>query len=209
VIHEFKLIYELDTTVACAVAAYLDAEHYVYLHNKYSPKYEVLEREGRRIRIAQKWLLGNLVVGQSLWTEYEPPARFINYEVSPSPSWLPSIHHVMKTRTDLRYYPTADGKRTVSDLTVTLDMPFWLYPARGILEERLSTLKKEKDQEDVEMLLRRDKIFGRGNIKGYLQDHQFMLHKDDFVKHFGGETSDAGAASGPRPRPPAEASGES
>ena len=29
----------------------------------------------------------------------------------------------------------------------------------------------------------------RGNIKSYLQDHQFMLHKDDFVKHFGGEAA--------------------
>jgi hypothetical protein len=187
--HEFKLIYELDTTVACAVAAYLDAEHYVYLHNKYSPKYEVLKVEGHRIRIGQTWLLGKLSVGQSLWAEYEPPARFIQYDVAPLPSWLPSIHHVMKTRTDLRYYPTADGKRTVSDLTVTLDMPFWLYPARSILEERICTLKKEKDQEDVEMILRRAAIFGRGNIKSYLPDHQFMLHKDDFVKHFGGEAA--------------------
>jgi hypothetical protein len=191
--HEFKLIYELDTTVACAVAAYLDAEHYVFLHNKYSPKYEVIKREGRRIKIWQTWNLGKLTVGQSLWTEYDPPARFLNYEVTPFPFWMPTIHHVMKTKTELRYYPTEDGKRTVSDLTVTLDMPFWLYPLRGIIEEKICTLKKEKDQEDVDMILRREKIFGRGNIKSYLADHQFMLHKDDFVKHFGAE------AAGPTP----------
>jgi len=187
--HEFRLIYELDTTVACAVAAYLDAEHYVYLHSKYSPRYEVTKREGRRIHILQKWKLGKLTIGQSCWTEYDPPARFLNYEIAPLPLWLPSIHHVMKTTTDLRYYPTADGERTVSDLTVTLDMPFWLYPARHMIEERMCILKKEKDQEDIAMILRRAKIFGRGNIKGYLQEHQFMLHKDDFVKHFGGDAA--------------------
>ncbi len=187
--HEFKLIYELDTTVACAVAAYLDAEHYVYLHKRYSPKYEVIKREGRRIRIWQTWQLGKLTVGQSVWTEYDPPARFLNYEVSPYPSWLPTIHHVMKTKTDLRYYPTEDGERTVSELTVTLDMPFWLYPARELIQERMCTLKKEKDEEDMDMIRRRAKIFGRGNIKSYLSDHQFMLHKDDFVKHFGGASA--------------------
>lgn len=184
--HEFKLVYELDTTVACAVAAYLDAEHYVFLHGNYSPKYEVIKREGRRIRISQEWRLGKLAVGQSLWTEYEPPARFLNYEVSPYPLWFPTIHHVMKTKTDLRYYPTADGKRTVSDLTITLDMPIWLYPARKIIEGQICRLKKEKDDQDMVMIERRAKIFGRGNVKSYLADHQFMLHKDDFVKHFGG-----------------------
>lgn len=52
--HTFKLIYELDTTVGCAVAAYLDAEHYVFLHNKYSPQYEVVERNGRKIKIGKR-----------------------------------------------------------------------------------------------------------------------------------------------------------
>lgn len=187
--HTFKLIYELDTTVGCAVAAYLDAEHYVFLHNKYSPQYEVEERDGRKIKIKQTWHYGKLAVSQHCWTEYDPPARFLNYEITPIPWWLPTIHHVMKTKTELRYYPTEDGKRTVSDLTVWLEMPAWLYPLRHLIQEKMCQLKKEKDQEDVEMILRREKIFGRGNIKGYLLDHQFMLHKDDFVKHFGSEAA--------------------
>ena len=81
-------------------------------------------------------------------------------------------------------------------LAVTLDLPIWLYPARMIIQERICTLKKEKDKEDLEMLVRRDRIFGRGNIKSYLQDHQFMLHKEDFVEHFGGnaQAAEPGAA---------------
>ncbi len=187
--HTFDLVYEIDTTVACAVAAYLDAEHYVFLHRKYSPVYEVVAKEGRRIRIRQEWHLGVLHVAQELWTEYEPPARFLNYEVS-SPWWFPSVHHVMKTRTDLRYYPTEDGRRTVSHLKVELEMPRWLWPLRHLIEKKMCELKKEKDAEDIAMIRRRDEIFGRGNIRSYLMDHQFMLHKEDFVKHFGAPAAD-------------------
>jgi hypothetical protein len=39
------------------------------------------------------------------------------------------------------------------------------------------------------MIERRAQLFGRGNIKSYLADHQFMLHKDDFVEHFGSESA--------------------
>ena len=191
--HSFKLIYELDTTVACAVAAYLDAEHYVFLHKKYSPIYEAVEKDGRRIRIRQEWNYGKIKVSQYCWTEYDPPARFLNYEVSSSPFWVPSIHHVMKTRTELKYYPTPDGKRTVSDLTVDLEIPNILYPFRNLIEKKMCQLKKEKDQEDMDMIVRREKIFGRGNIRGYLSDHQFMLHKDDFVKHFGNDAQSVAA----------------
>jgi hypothetical protein len=91
----------------------------------------------------------------------------------------------MKTRTDLRYFPNADGTATVSHLDVELELPFWLWPLRHVIERKMCALKREKDDEDMEMIERRAEIFGRGNIKAYLADHQFMLHKDDFVEHFG------------------------
>ena len=187
--HTFTLTYELDTTVACAVAAYLDAEHYIFLHRKYATHYEIVERDGRRLRIAQTWRHGKATVSHSCWTEYDPPARFLNYEMSSSPWWIPSIHAVMKSRTDLKYYPDATGTKKVSHLVVDIDLPFWLWPLRHFIERRMCELKREKDAEDMEMISRREQIFGRGNIKGYLADHQFMLHKEDFVAHFGGEAA--------------------
>jgi hypothetical protein len=84
--------------------------------------------------------------------------------------------------------------RTVSDLKIDLELPLWLWPARHMIEERLCRLKREKDDEDMEMIERRAKIFGRGNIKSYLADHQFMLYKDEFVKHFGRDTATADAS---------------
>lgn len=187
--YTFSLVYELDTTVAVAVATYLDAEHYAFLHNKYSPVYEVLEHTDRTILIKQTWRYGRRRVGQIYTTEYEPPARFLNYDLRPSPRWRPSIHHLMKTRTDLRYYANDDDTATVSHLTVELDMPFFLWPLRRFIERKMCALKREKDDEDIAMIERRAEIFGRGNVNAYLADHQFMLHKDDFVKHFGADAN--------------------
>jgi hypothetical protein len=194
--YTFTLIYELDTTVACAVATYLDIEHYVFLHKKYLPHHEVVEKDGRRVKIKQTWHFGKQAVTQYCWTEYDPPARFLNYEISTAPWWVPSVHHVMKTRTELRYYPDATGTKTVSHLTVDLELPFWLWPLRKVIEKRLCELKIEKDSEDMAMISRREKLFGRGNVKSYLVDHQFMLHKEDFIAHFGQTNAHNEAAAG-------------
>ncbi len=183
--HRFELLYELDTTVGCAVAAYLDAEHYAFLHSKYSPIYEVLEHAGRTIRIRQTWTFQGLRIGQTCTTEYAPPARFLNYGIAGYPVFLPSVHHVMTTKTELFYYPDATGKKTVSHLVVDLELPRVLSPLLPRIERSMAELKKEKDLEDMEMIFRRERLFGRGNIKGYLAAHQFMLHKDDFVDFFG------------------------
>jgi hypothetical protein len=102
---------------------------------------------------------------------------------------MPSVHHIMKSRTDLRYYPNADGTATVSHLEVELDLPFFLWPFRHMIERKMCALKREKDAEDMEMIQRRAQIFGRGNIKAYVADHQFLLHKDEFVEQFGDESA--------------------
>lgn len=188
--HRFEVVYAMDTTLGCAVAAYLDAEHYAFLHSKYSPQYEVVHKDGRTIRIKQTWTYGRLRIGQSCTTEYAPPARFLNYDIQGLPVWMPSVHHVMKTRTELFYYPDATGTKTVSHLVVDLELPSAMRPLVPAIEAKMVALKKEKDLEDMEMIFRRERLFGRGNLRGYLADHQFMLHKDDFVTHFGSKDAE-------------------
>ncbi len=189
----FTHAYELDTNVACAVAAYLDAEHYIFLHNKYSPQYEVLSHVDDKIMIRQTWLFRGRRVAQICTCEYIAPARFLNYDIKSDPWWKPSVHHLVKTRTDLRYYPDETGERTISHLTVELRMPFFLYPLRHLIEKKMRALKEEKDKEDIEMIDRRAELFGRGNAKAYLADHQFMLHKDEFVEHFASDDPTVGS----------------
>ena len=192
--HRFEVVYALDTTLACAVATYLDAEHYAFLHGKYSPRYEVIAQAGRTIRIAQSWRFNGMRVGQTLTTEYVPPGQFLNYDIAGLPAWLPSIHHLVKSKTELFYYPDDSGRRTISHLVVELEAPAILKPLLSKLEANLTALKKEKDLEDMEMIFRRERLFGRGNIRGYLADHQFMLHKDAFVQHFGNSEAERRAA---------------
>jgi len=43
--HRLTVEYEIDCPVGIAVAVCLDAEHYVFLHKKYSDTYEVLSYE--------------------------------------------------------------------------------------------------------------------------------------------------------------------
>lgn len=187
--HKFELIYELECTVGEAVAAYLDAEHYMYLHKSYMPEYETLWQDGNKIAIRQAWKKGPIVIGNTCITEYDPPARFLNYDLKPFPYWMPSVHHLIDTWTELRYYPSEDSRRTVSHLTVELTMPWFLWPFRKMVEARLIKLKIEKDQEDVNMIARHQKIAGRGNIRGYFKRNVFLLHKEEFVKHFAEEAS--------------------
>lgn len=183
--YRFSLVYDFDATVAAAVAAYLDAEHYVHLHGKYAANYEILEYDDLKMRARVSWKLGPLRTSQSGFVEYIPPARFLQYGTRPDPVWLPSIHHLLDVRTDLRYYEDETRHRTVSHLDFEIDMPFWLWPFRKFIRSRLERLKIEKDEQDLAMIRRRERLFGRGNIKAYLASHQFMLCKEHFVEHFG------------------------
>ena len=147
-------------------------------------RYNVLWQKRNQIAIEQTWQKGPFRIGNSCITEYRPPAEMLNYDLRPIPYWMPSIHHLVHTSTRLRYYPSEDQKRTVSHLRVELELPWFLWPIRKIIERRLRELKIEKDQEDVDMIARQQKIYGRGNIRGYLRKDMFMLHKEAFVRAF-------------------------
>ena len=197
--HRFTLEYEIDTPVAIAVAAYLDAEHYVFLHRKYSDTYEVLSHDpqSRKIVIRESWCLFGLRIGQICTTEYVPPAEFRNYDIRPNPWWLPSIHHVMRTSTRLVYTEIPERNSTLSTLEVELDMPFWLYPFRRWIQKAIERLKIEKDEQDIDMIKRRGRLFGRENNSVYLAEHQFLLHKEDYLRHFGPNSKRLTAAETP------------
>ena len=62
------------------------------------------------------------------------------------------------------------------NLYVEIKLPFWLYPLRYLIQKGIEKLKVA---EDMEMIYRREKLFGRGNNSVYLADHQFILYKDD------------------------------
>lgn len=192
--HSFKVCYELDTPLAIAVAIYLDCEHYIYLHRALTNSIEIIEKGADYYKCHQTWKILGMRVGQSYTCKYHAPATFINEDLKPFPAWLPSIHHIVKTKTTLRYYENPATKATLSELTVEMDMPFWLYPFRKFIQSVIEKIKILKDLEDVALFDRRAKYFGRESNSVYLKRHQFLLHKEDYVKHFGENSSYIGDA---------------
>jgi hypothetical protein len=98
---------------------------------------------------------------------------------------MPSLHHLLKATTRLLYTEIPERNSTWSRLEIELDMVFWLWPFRRWIEKAMTRLKIEKDEQDIDMIRRRGALFGRENNDIYLAEHQFILHKEDYRRHFG------------------------
>lgn len=183
--HRFTMRGEMDGPVAVHVAAYLDCEHYVFLHRDLTDSVEVVAHEGLKVTVRQSWKAFGLTLGHYKTGTYVPPSEFHLEDVRPSPWWFPSIHHLVGIETHLAYSPVPGRDATAFRFDVELTMPFWLYPLRGFLETLIGRLHDRQIDEDLAMIKRRERLFGRGNIAAYLADRQFLYHKETFLKHYG------------------------
>ncbi|MBI3544176.1 MAG: hypothetical protein HY075_12975 [Deltaproteobacteria bacterium] len=190
--HRFRVVEEQDCTVAVAIGAYLDCEHYVHLHRSIMTKLSIDKVEGRKVTWRQglRWL-GFLKITQTFVMEYFPPGHFKSYDMKAYPRWLPQFHHFVKTVMDVRYTKHPQRDATVMTFDCEMDMPFFLWPFRNVFQGIVEKMHHLKDQEDLDMIHRRDKFFGRGNINSYLAEGQFLLFKDDYVAHFAHEAQRA------------------
>jgi hypothetical protein len=176
---------EMDAPIHVNVAAYLDCEHYIFLHRGLTDSVEVVAHEGLKVTVRQSWKALGLELGHFKTGTYIPPSEFHIEDVRPSPWWIPSIHHVVGIETHLKYWPIPERDSTGFSFDVELDLPFWLYPFRKRLEALISRLHDQQVEEDIAMIKRRERLFGRGNISIYLADHQFLYHKKEFLEHYG------------------------
>jgi hypothetical protein len=183
--HRFTVRGELDAPLHVVVAAYLDCEHYVHLHRSLTDRVEVVGHEGRTITVRQTWKWLGLKLGHLKSGTYVPPAEFRIDRVRPSPWWFPSIHHLVSIETRLVYAENRERDSTEFVFEVSLDLPFWLYPLRGALQRLIERMHEVQNDEDMALIKRRERLFGRGNAAPYLAEHHFMYHKDDYLRHFG------------------------
>jgi len=183
--YNFQASYLIDAAQSLVVGAYLDCEHYYYLHDEAIQHCEILDYSPTHIRWNQIWRIFNFKIGHTLTTKYIPPATFVNEKIQAFPIWLPSIHHIIKveSRSDFYYW---DEKTTLSLFTVDIDMPWYVYPFRKILKYLILRFKILIDLEDVAMLARKTYLFGSKSVFHLLHKDQFILFKDEFVKSFGG-----------------------
>jgi len=184
--HSFSVVEELDCSLAISVAAYLDCEHYVFLHRSLTDSVDIVKVDGFKVTVRQSWKGLGLKLGHVKTGEYVPPGEFLIYDVKPSPAWFPSIHHVLDIKTRLRYVALPERDATKMIFDVELDMPFWLWPLRGTFQRLVEKLHAQQVAEDMAMISRRERLYGRENLLAvYLKDHHFCYHKDEFMKHFG------------------------
>jgi hypothetical protein len=184
--HRFTVVEDQDTTLAIAVGAFLDCEHYVYLHRSIMASFEVLDYQERKIRVRQRMRWMGMLIGHECTIEYLPPGHFRTTDIVASPRWVPSVHHILKnTVVDIRYRRHPERDTTLMRFDMQFDMPFWLYPLRSYLQAVLERMHHLKEEEDLRVFARRARLFGRDNNACYLADHQFLLHKDEYLRCFG------------------------
>lgn len=182
--------YELDAPLAVSVVTYLDCEHYQNLHKSLSKEVEILNIGNNFFEHREVMKVFGFNFGQIYKVEYLPPGTFRQFDFRPIDKL--NIFSFIKLETILNYNQSIRDT-TLSELIVNLELPIWLYPFRKPLRYILKRVKIIKDLEDLVVIERRARLFGRNNINAYFKKDQFFLFKDTFSNHFGPNSEFYGA----------------
>jgi hypothetical protein len=163
---------DYDYDVLTAVTAYLDCEHYAWLHARNYSHYEILEDGPTTSRIIQHSKYVGITFKQNHFREYLPPSEFRMLADKPFP-----IH------THTTFSPTATGgcHRSVD---VMIELPWFLWPFRQLLAGHLRRYDRRVYGEDAAAAERRERYFGKNNWAWAFRPTQFLLHKDAVVEAF-------------------------
>src|ERR1700686_5742625 len=145
---------DYDYDLLTAVTAYLDCEHYAWLHARNYSHYEILEDGPTTSRIIQHSKYLGITFKQHHLREYLPPSEFRMASDRPFPIY---------TRT--RFTPRTEGgvHRTVD---VTIDLPAVLWPLRRLLAAHLRRYDARVYGQDAAAAARRGPYLGKNNWAG-------------------------------------------
>lgn len=171
--YAFRLVDDdFDYDVLTAVTAYLDCEHYAWLHARNYSHYEILEDGPTTSRIIQHSKYLGITFKQHHFREYLPPSEFKMHSDKPFPI---ATHTVFTPRADNGVHRTVD---------VAIDLPILLWPFRRLLEAHLRRYDARVYAEDAEAATRREKYLGKNNWLWAFRPSQFLLHKDAVMAAF-------------------------
>ena len=182
--YSFHQIYNLDIDLKTAVVTYLDAEHYMFLHDKYENNYRIVEVTENKLVNRCDYSLFFLKWVQESTMIYNPPGEFVQERVHFYGHFAFVMNYLFNVKTTLRYTETDQPKQVRSDIRYDIDVPFFIYPFMFLIKPMLKKLKWEKDYEDIVMIERREALLGPKSVNAYFAPHQFILFKDLFAKHF-------------------------
>ena len=207
---KFTQKYTFPVTVESAVVTYLDCEHYIFLHKSHEVSYKILSVNNNKCISEIIYKSGIFKWTQRSTTEYINKNEFRQYGIKIRGFGPAFLANFINVETSLKYYKNDKNQfvgdidndfkdiyievynnTVISEITYNIDLPFVLYPFRNILRKRLEKMKQQKDLEDLSMIRRRIKLFGKDKIdknslywEPYFKKSYFLLFKDRFIENF-------------------------
>jgi hypothetical protein len=201
--------YTYPVSMASAVAIYLDCEHYTFLHATCETKYKITSITEDKCVSVNYYKSGIFKWKQISTTEYISPATLKQYDITIKGYGLAIFANLFNVKTTLRYYYNdsdceildiekseikklhKNDKTLISEILYEIEMPFFIYPFRNFLKNRLENIKIKKDIEDLDFIKRRIALFGDDKVNSkssywfpYLKKNYFMLFKEKFMNNF-------------------------
>jgi hypothetical protein len=171
---------DYDYDILSAVTAYLDCEHYAWLHSRNYAHYEILEDGPTTSRIIQHSKYLGFTFKQHHFREYIAPSEFRMASDKPFPIFTHTVYSEL---------PGGAGVHRTVD--VTIDLPFFLWPFRGLLAAHLRRYDARVYGEDAAAAERRARFLGKNNWLWAFRPSQFLLHKDAVMAAFKSEIAAA------------------
>lgn len=177
------LKYKIKTTLPEIVAAYLDVEHFDYLHDDLVEDFQVHTYTATKIIWSKVWKIFTLPIRVELTTEYDGPSSFLTImKIAPN-TILGNIFKSLKVTNKLIYFETNDNS-ILSDSRVEIILYRFLWPFEKIILNEMIKLKTILDLEDVAMLDRKAYLIPSAREKIYTKKNQFLLFKETYNKFF-------------------------
>ena len=167
----FKQTYTFPVSVASAVVAYLDCEHYIHLHQNCEKKYKIINLTEDKCISEILYKSGLFYWKQISTTEYSNVAEIKQYDISIKGFGPSILANFLNVRTILKYYSNdkdqevediknnfklvklnRNNKITLCEIIYDIDIPFYLYPFKNFLKKKLIKMKRTKDLEDLYMI---------------------------------------------------------
>ena len=206
---KFNQKYTFPVDKASAVVTYLDCEHYIFLHATCETKYKIVNLSENKCTAEILYKSGIFKWHQISTTEYIAPATLKQYDVKIRGFGFAVLANFFDVKTTLKYYYNnknceildietrkiikldPDNNILISDILYEIDLPFFIYPFKTILKNRLEKIKIEKDVEDLDFIKRRISLFGTDKINStssywipYFKKSYFLLFKEKFIDSF-------------------------
>lgn len=209
----FKQKYLFPVSLESAVVTYLDCEHYIFLHSTCETKYQIISLENNKCISEVHYKSGIFKWRQISTTEYISPSTLKQYDVEIKGFGFAILANLFDVKTTLKYYYNnknckllniesnkfqplnCEDKVLISEILYEINLPFYMYPFRTLLKQRLKKMKINKDIEDLNFIKRRIKLFGDDMVNSksnywapYFRKNYFLLFKEQFINNFFTET---------------------